>query len=207
MENVSEMVDNGAVDPQQPVGIKELARALGVSIGTVDRALHDRPGINALTRARVLTMAQTLGYRPNVAARYLKLKRKLHISVHLPQEIAFFFDALRQGIREAALPFASTVDLQFRTVRRLGEGEAERFREALEGKINGLIVAPGHPAEVRQWIRKAARQHVPVVCGHRRADNRTAHSSGGRRLHSGSDGGRVPAERGAGDEFGPDCDR
>ncbi|MBV9038648.1 MAG: substrate-binding domain-containing protein, partial [Acidobacteriaceae bacterium] len=80
------------------------------------------------------------------------------------QEIAFFFDALRQGIREAALPFASTVDLQFRTVRRLGEGEAERFREALEEKANGLIVAPGHPAEVRMWIRKAARQHVPVVC-------------------------------------------
>ena len=80
------------------------------------------------------------------------------------QEIAFFFDALRQGIREAALPFASTVDLQFRTVRRLGEGEAERFREALEEKANGLIVAPEHPAEVRMWIRKAARQHVPVVC-------------------------------------------
>ena len=164
MENVSEMVDNGAVDAKQPVGIKEIARALGVSIGTVDRALHDRPGINALTRARVLTMAQTLGYRPNVAARYLKLKRKINISVHLPREIAFFFDTLRQGIIEAATPFASTVHLQFRAVRRLGEGEAELFREALEQGANGIIVAPGHPAKVRMWIRKAARQHVPVVC-------------------------------------------
>lgn len=158
------MADKGAVDPKQSIGIKEIARALGVSIGTVDRALHGRPGINPLTQARVLKMAQTLGYRPNVAARYLKLKRKINISVHLPKEIAFFFDALRQGILEAAAPFASTVELQFRTLRRLGEGEAELFRDALEQKTNGIIVAPGRPAEVRTWIRKAARQHTPVVC-------------------------------------------
>lgn len=89
----------------RPAGIKDIALALGVSIGTVDRALHSRPGINAMTRARVLKMAQTLGYRPNFAARHLKLNRKLQISVHLPSEIASFFDALREGIRDAVAPF------------------------------------------------------------------------------------------------------
>ncbi|MGH9553212.1 MAG: LacI family DNA-binding transcriptional regulator, partial [Terriglobales bacterium] len=69
--------------PERPAGIKDIALALGVSIGTVDRALHARPGINAMTRARVPKMAQTLGYRPNFAARHLKLNRKLQISVHL----------------------------------------------------------------------------------------------------------------------------
>jgi len=87
--------------PERSAGIKDIALALGVSIGTVDRALHARPGINAMTRARVLKMAQTLGYRPNFAARHLKLNRKLRISVHLPREIASFFDALREGIEEA----------------------------------------------------------------------------------------------------------
>ena len=42
------------------VGIKGIAKALGVSIGTVDRALHNRPGINAITRAKVLSMAQKM---------------------------------------------------------------------------------------------------------------------------------------------------
>src|ERR1700736_1484801 len=102
-----------------PPGIKDIARALGVSIGTVDRALHGRPGINPLTRAKVLKMAQTLGYRPNLAARFLKSQRRLQISVQLPIEIATFFDALRSGIREAAAPFAPAVHVEFRSYPRL----------------------------------------------------------------------------------------
>src|SRR5450755_549849 len=101
-------------------GIKDIARELGISIGTVDRALHARPGINPMTRARVLKMAQTLGYQPNVAARHLKLNRKLRVSIHLPREIASFFDALREGIEEAAEPFRSSIDLDFQSYPRLG---------------------------------------------------------------------------------------
>jgi LacI family transcriptional regulator len=145
-------------------GIKDIAHALGVSIGTVDRALHQRPGINPMTRTRVLKMAQTLGYRPNVAARHLKLNKKLSISVHLPKEIRSFFDALREGIEESAAPFQDSVELQFRTYPRLGEGDTELFAEALEEKTNGIILVPGHPADLKPWIRKAARDHVPVVC-------------------------------------------
>src|SRR4026209_2338865 len=85
-----------------PVGIKDIARALGVSTGTVDRALHGKPDVSPATRARVLSMAEALGYRPNLAARYLKLRKQLRISVQLPREIALFWDSLREGIREAA---------------------------------------------------------------------------------------------------------
>lgn len=148
----------------KPSGIKDIARALGLSIGTVDRALHDRPGVNPMTRTRVLSMAQTMGYRPNVAARHLKLKRKLRISVHLPKEIASFFDAVREGIREAAGPFESTIDVQFRSYPRLAEGDVELFEQALQDGTNGIILTPGHPAALKSWIRKAARQKVPVVC-------------------------------------------
>ncbi|MBV8820475.1 MAG: LacI family DNA-binding transcriptional regulator, partial [Acidobacteriaceae bacterium] len=149
---------------KRPAGIKDIADALGVSIGTVDRALHGRPGINPLTRARVLKMAQTLQYRPNVAARHLKLNKKLRISVHLPREIASFFDALREGIQEAAQPFETSIDLDFRTYPHLGEGDVELFSAALETGTNGLILVPGHPADLKPWIRNAARRHIPVVC-------------------------------------------
>ncbi len=159
------MKPSDQVPPRDKVaGIKEIATALGVSIGTVDRALHGRPGINPMTRARVLKMAQTLDYRPNVAARHLKLNRKLRISVHLPREIASFFDAMRDGIQEAASPFASSIELQFRTYPHLGEGDAALFSEALEEGTNGMILVPGHPADLKPWIRKAARRHIPVVC-------------------------------------------
>src|SRR6185312_5155484 len=146
-----------------PPGIKAIARALGVSIGTVDRALHDRPGINPMTKAKVLKMAQTLGYQPNFAARHLKLNRKIRISAHLPREIATFFDAVREGIAEAAKPFQSTIEVQFRSYPRLGEGDLDLFAESLQDPTNGLIVTPGHPAALKPWIRKAARAHIPVV--------------------------------------------
>jgi LacI family transcriptional regulator len=147
-----------------PPGIKDIARALGVSIGTVDRALHNRPGINPMTRTKVLKMAQTIGYQPNFAARHLKLKRKMRISVHLPRQIATFFDAVRDGIQEAAKPFQSSIEVHFRTYPRLGEGDLELFAETLQDSTNGIIVTPGHPADLKPWIRKAARAHIPVVC-------------------------------------------
>jgi LacI family transcriptional regulator len=150
--------------PAQPVGIKDIARALGISTGTVDRALHAKPGVNAMTRARVLSMAESLGYRPNLAARYLKSRKQLRISVHLPSKIALFWDSLREGIREAAAPFAPALHVDFRSYPSLGEGDIPLFEESLGDGTNGLIIAPGNPDALKPYIRKAARQDIPVVC-------------------------------------------
>jgi LacI family transcriptional regulator len=148
----------------EAVGIKDIARALGVSTGTVDRALHAKPGINPMTRARVLRMAESLGYRPNLAARYLKSRKHLRISVHLPQEIALFWDSLRTGIRDAAAPFAPALQVDFRSYPRLGEGDKPLFEQALREGTNGLIIAPGNPATLRACIQTAARRNIPVIC-------------------------------------------
>jgi LacI family transcriptional regulator len=150
--------------PAHPVGIKDIARALGISTGTVDRALHAKPGVNAMTRARVLSMAESLGYRPNLAARYLKSRKQLRVSVHLPREIALFWDSLREGIRQAAAPFAPALHVDFRSYPSLGEGDIPLFEEALHEGTNGLIIAPGNPAALKPYIRKAARKDIPVIC-------------------------------------------
>ena len=147
-----------------PVGIKDIARALGISTGTVDRALHGKPDVSPTTRARVLGMAEALGYRPNLAARYLKLRKQLRISVQLPREIALFWDSLREGIREAAAPFAPALHVDFRTYPSLGEGDIPLFEEALADGTSGLIIAPGNPAALRPHLRDAARRKIPVVC-------------------------------------------
>ena len=146
------------------VGIKDIALALGISTGTVDRALHAKPDVSPATRDRVLRMAETLGYRPNLAARYLKSRRQLRIAVHLPRRIALFWDSLRDGIREAAAPFAPTLHVDFRTYPTLGEGDVPLFEEALHDGTNGLIIAPGNPARLTSHLRQAARRNIPVVC-------------------------------------------
>ncbi len=44
------------------VNIRDLARAAGVSVGTVSRALKQQPGLSALTRERIVHLAETMGY-------------------------------------------------------------------------------------------------------------------------------------------------
>src|SRR6185436_2272170 len=90
---------------RRPAGIREMAETLGVSIGTVDRALHDRPGISPATRALVLELAEKLGYRPNLAARLLSSRKQHRIAVLFPSEIAAFWDLVRDGV----LDFAGTL--------------------------------------------------------------------------------------------------
>ena len=152
-----------------PVGIKDLARVLGISTGTVDRALHGKPDVSAATRARVLSTAEALGYRPNLAARYLQSRKQLRISVHLPRRIALFWDSLREGIREAAAPFAPALNVDFRTYPSLGDGDIPLFDESLHDGSNGLIIAPGNPASLAPHLREAARRQIPVSCGWRRS--------------------------------------
>lgn len=52
--------------------IRDLAEHLGISIGTVSRALNNRPGVNAQTRDKVLQAALALGYVANQSGRALR---------------------------------------------------------------------------------------------------------------------------------------
>src|SRR5215469_15178239 len=139
--------------PPKSIGIKEIAAAAGISIGTVDRALHNRSGVNPKTRSRILKIAEKLGYRPNLAARTLKLNRRLRIAAHLPRQIASFFDPLREGIQEAAATLHGvTVDLTISTYPHLGEGDLKLLDQDLEKDLDGLLITPGNPNRLEPAI-------------------------------------------------------
>jgi LacI family transcriptional regulator len=146
-------------------GIKEIAKSLGISIGTVDRALHNRPGISPTTRAQVLKMAERLNYRPNVVARSLKLNRNLRIGVRLPREIAAFFDPLRDGIRSAAERLVGVnIDLDFRAYPHIGKGDVELLDADVSRHYDGMILTPGDPGKFDPVIRNLVARGTPVVC-------------------------------------------
>lgn len=149
----------------KPPSIKDIARALGISIGTVDRALHGRSDVSPATRARVLKKAEELGYQPNIAARSLKLNRRLRIGVYFPQQIASFFDALRAGVRAAAA--ASTgvnVELVFRTFPRMDQGDVELLKADVKETFDGILVTPGNPDHIGPVLNEIVRRGTPVVC-------------------------------------------
>ena len=53
------------------VTISDVARAAGVSSSAVSYALNDKPGVSSETREKVLRVAETMGWKPNSAAKAL----------------------------------------------------------------------------------------------------------------------------------------
>jgi len=143
----------------------DIAEALGVSTGTVHRALHNHPGVSPMTKARVQQMARSLGYRPNLAARYLSSKRNLRVSVNTLHGTTSFWDEVRAGIAEEARALVmENVEIEYRTYPRLGEGEEEAFEAALKAGVDGIISFPSRPQSLHSWMRRASRGAIPVVC-------------------------------------------
>ncbi|MEO8736712.1 MAG: LacI family DNA-binding transcriptional regulator [Edaphobacter sp.] len=150
---------------EKAVTVRDIAKALDISVGTVDRALHNRPEVNAATCAAVLRMAKKLGYRPNQAARYLSTGRKLNIAVSLPREIAAFFDQIQIGIEEEAQALAETgVQVSFHRFSRMGVGDEASFQTALESVPDGILMVPGPTKTFKSLIKKAAEAGIPVMC-------------------------------------------
>jgi LacI family transcriptional regulator len=146
-------------------GIKDIARTLGISIGTVDRALHNRSGVSPKTKARVLQMAGRLGYKPNLAAQALKLNRRVRVAAILPRQIACFFDPVRAGIRTAATAAVGLhVEVEFHEYPRLGYGDGELLEAALKKKYDGIIFTPGNPRKLDHLIRQHTRLGTAMLC-------------------------------------------
>lgn len=150
--------------PKGRAGIKEIAKAVGVSIGTVDRALHGRGGVSPNTLDRILKAAKQLSYRPNLAARNLKLNRQLRIGVFLPAQIASFFGPLRAGIRAASnQATAAPIDVAFHSYPRIGVGGVECMERNDWMKFDGIILVPGDPAGLSPLVRIAENERKPIV--------------------------------------------
>jgi LacI family transcriptional regulator len=158
-------VRDGEEMAKEATKLLDIARALGTSIGTVHRALHNNPGVSPTTKARVLETARVLGYRPNLAARFLSSKRTLRVSVQTLKGTTSFWDEVRAGIREeAASNPLENVELEFRTYPQLSVGEEDAFRSALRRKVDGIIIFPSNPKTLQPLIQRAGRCHIPVVC-------------------------------------------
>lgn len=146
-------------------GIPRIAELAGVSIGTVDRALHGRSGINQETRERVLRVAKEIGYRPNLAARSLSTGRLVRIGICVPQEIRYFYNELWEGIHEEIRRYRDRgVEFLLHPVPELGKGERPAFRKILNSGVQGIVVTPGNPQAMTPLIDGAEERGIRVVC-------------------------------------------
>ncbi|WHA09226.1 LacI family DNA-binding transcriptional regulator [Enterococcus montenegrensis] len=81
------------------VGIKDIAKAAGVSISTVSYALNGSTKVTEQTRQKIMAIANELNYVPNMAARTLKRQQTNIIGVYLADYAGSFYGELLDGIK------------------------------------------------------------------------------------------------------------
>ncbi len=84
------------------VTIEDVARAAGVSRQTVSRAINDLGEISSQTRARVLRIAEEMGYRPSSIARGLATRRTGTLGLVIPDVANPFFSDVVRGAEHVA---------------------------------------------------------------------------------------------------------
>ena len=83
--------------------ITERAKKAGVSIGTVDRVLHNRGKVSEKTRLAVEAVIEKYGYTPNPLARTLKKNKPFVIGVLMPPPGtgSGYWQMIFKGMKEA----------------------------------------------------------------------------------------------------------
>lgn len=134
---------------EEKITVKEIARLAGVSIGTVDRVLHDRGGVSAETKARICGIIASLGYEPNILARQLSLKKTYTFRVIMPraEQDSGYWDLCLQGIKRAELALAMYgCAVRIDEIDRYDESSyRELLAEAVEDPCDGIVFAPVMP--------------------------------------------------------------
>jgi len=83
------------------VTLQEVAQAAGVSLATASRALtQSNHPIRPQTRQRVLDLAHSLGYRPNLVARSMRTERTRTIGIIADDLLSPFTPSIIQGIQD-----------------------------------------------------------------------------------------------------------
>lgn len=137
--------------------IHDVAASVGVSIGTVSRALNDRAGVSPATRQRVLRAAEALGYSPDRAARELSNRQPVRVALNVAHGYrrvtpfsALFLHSLNQQLAASGL-FAHDLD---------------SGRDGLPvGEADAFVLLGAHPDDPR--IEHLTRRVIPfVLVGH-----------------------------------------
>ncbi len=121
------------------VGIKDVAKAAGVSPATVSRALGRGP-ISDELRERVETAARAIGYRPNLSARRLRSQETRTIGLVVADIRNPFFTAVSRTVEDLA--YAQGMRLVLCNTDENPEREAFYIKAMQEERVTGLIFAP-----------------------------------------------------------------
>lgn len=139
-----------AADPPNRVKIADVARAAGVSKTLASFALNDKPGVSAKSKARILAVANELGYKRDPFALALRAgQSNTYGFVVRNLRNAYFLDVIdsAQNAANALGATLVTVNSDFSSERELTMTE-----NLADNRIAGLAITPiGDGPGLRYW--------------------------------------------------------
>lgn len=143
---------------KQPT-IKDVAREAGVSIGTVDRVLHNRGRVSEIKIKAVQSAVEKLNYRPSQIARALVNRNSnLKIGITYPKVDSDFWSELPIGIEAAKrklLPFGVELIINFTETYDVKD-QVESIDNLVAQGVNGILLTSVDDSSAEQ-----IDQHIP----------------------------------------------
>jgi LacI family transcriptional regulator len=153
--------------PSRKARIKDIASLAGVSIGTVDRVIHNRGEVAEKTRLKVQRILKETNYSPNVMAQVLKLRKRFHLVSLLPEpteDNAFWLKhplGMRRAIEELD-PFPVSLS-QVTFDMHSEEDFQKKTLSVFSLKPDGVLLAPIFKAESIVFCSRLFKEKIPFV--------------------------------------------
>ena len=154
------------MEKNDKITINDVAKAAGVSKGTVDRVLHNRGEVSAASKAKVLKVIEELGFRPNVYASLLASRKVRKIVCLIPEfHPGEFWELTEKGIaagKENAAKYGVSVqDIRY------DQYDMESFQKAcaltLEENPVGVVLAPMFRNETLKFVKELSQRGIYYV--------------------------------------------
>lgn len=149
------------------VRIKDIAEIANVSIGTVDRVIHNRGQVSSATREKIRSLLDEYNYQPDIIASSLALKRQVRLAVVMPGSVNghAFWDLPVKGLdraREELSGYNLSVDTYyFDQFSR--KDFVDKMKDFPFQDVHGVLFAPVFREDSIEFIKACEKQGLPVV--------------------------------------------
>lgn len=165
-----------------------------VSVGTVDRVIHNRGEVSEDSKKKILEILEKTGYKPNLMARNLSSGKHYALAAVVPNpEQDEYWNMVREGISEAQEAW-SQYRVHIHSIY-FDLYSKDTFKEALDEAIalepDGILIAPVFPQEAGPFFETCKEKSIPFVLFNNNVPHTAALSFIGQNLYQ---SGRLGAE-------------
>jgi LacI family transcriptional regulator len=149
-----------AANGSRSAGVKDVAAAAGVSLGTVSNVLNRPDRVSEATRRRVEDAMRQLGFVRNESARQLRAGQSSTLAYVMLDATNPFFTDVAQGIEEAAEQ--RDLSLFLCNSDNRADRELAYLRRLQQQRVQGILITPVDP-DSPQLEEVAQGTHLVIV--------------------------------------------